>query len=68
MNIIQQIAKYFPSKPRTGLSIAACQGKVILHAEGGLIAITPALARKLAAELPALATIAERGFGAQEAV
>lgn len=66
-NITKNIIEAFKAKnKRKGVSLGAATGKVvIMHTDGNII-LTPALARKIAEALPAMAEIAERGFHALE--
>jgi hypothetical protein len=48
------------AQPKSGITLAAGYGYVVIRSKKSKIHITPALARKLAEELPAFAYIAER--------
>jgi hypothetical protein len=54
------ISNFKKNTPRTGVYMTVTSGQVIIAHTDGKFGITPELARRLAAELPALATIAER--------
>jgi hypothetical protein len=67
--IIKNILNFLKGrKPRIGVSLVAMKGQIVIVHSKGQLPLTPALARKIAAELPAMAEIAERGLGGLEAV